>query len=285
MFTFSKKKIIGAIIILVALLIVVCFLWPQKAPNEKPKINPNLIEIGKSVQGRSIQAYVYGSGSQNLVFVGGIHGGYEWNSVLLAYQFIDYLNSNPEVVPANLTISVIPSANPDGVFKVIGKEGRFLPIDAPDKETSKPGRLNAHLVDLNRNFDCRWTPNGIWQGKNVSAGTAPFSEPEAKALRDYLLKIKPIGTVFWHSQSNAVYASACNNGILPETLEMMNLYAQAGNYPAVKTFDSYVVTGAIEDWLASVGIPAITVELKTHETIEWEKNLPAILALIKHFGN
>jgi len=44
------------------------------------------------------------------------------------------------------------------------------------------------------------------------------------------------------------------------------------------------VTGDAEGWLASIGIPAITVELSTHETIEWEKNFAGIRALLDHFG-
>ena len=46
--------------------------------------------IGTSVEGRTIDAYTYGDGDTNLLFVGGIHGGYEWNSVLLAYEMMDH---------------------------------------------------------------------------------------------------------------------------------------------------------------------------------------------------
>ena len=83
--------------------------------------------------------------------------------------------------------------------------------------------------------------------------------------------------------SNAVYASQCGGGILPETLDIMNIYAKAAGYPAVKVFDSYVTTGAAEDWLAKIGIPAVTVELKTHESVEWDKNLAGIKALFDYF--
>ena len=63
----------------------------------------------------------------------------------------------------------------------------------------------------------------------------------------------------------------------------MNAYAGAGNYPAVKTFDAYATTGAADDWLASQGVPAITDELKTHDTIDWANNLAGIKALIAYF--
>lgn len=240
--------------------------------------------IGTSVEGRDITAYTYGNGKTRLAFVGGMHGGYEWNSVLLAYAFMDYLDAHPEAIPDALSITVIPSANPDGIYKIIGTEGRFAAGDVPIGIDSSPGRFNAHGVDLNRNFDCNWKSTSMWQNKTVSAGTAPFSEPEAKAIRDFVLKDKPDAVVFWHSQANAVYASECNDGILPATLDSMNAYARASGYPAVKSFDTYQVTGDSEGWLASIGTPAITVELKTHETIEWERNFAGIKALLEYFG-
>ena len=50
----------------------------------------------------------------------------------------------------------------------------------------------------------------------------------------------------------------------------MNAYAQASGYGAIKSFDSYEISGDVEGWLASINIPAITVT-KTHETVEWER--------------
>ena len=246
---------------------------------------PEYKVIGSSIEGRKIEAYMYGSGKTHLAFVGGIHGGYEWNSVLLAYELMDYLKANPAVIPANLTVTVIPSANPDGVYKVIRKEGRFTAADAPVGAAAEPGRFNAREVDINRNFDCKWKPMGTWKGNTVSAGSAPFSEPETRAIRDFVYKNSPAAVVFWHSKANAVYASECENGILPETLKIMGAYSRASGYPAVDSFDAYEVTGDAEGWLASTGVPAITVELKTHETVEWERNLAGVKALFEYYKN
>ena len=288
------KKLFVAILIIVALGVGAFTLLGRR---EKPPIeiapdpNPIFKVIGASVEGRKIESYTYlpdggagGDGSKHLVFVGGIHGGYEWNIVLLAYQFMDYLDKNPDVIPNNLTVTIIPSANPDGVFRAVGKEGRFTVADvSKDEKILASGRFNANEVDLNRNFDCKWQPESTWRSKKVSAGKAPFSEPEAASIRDFVTANNPVAVIFWHSQSNAVYASECENGILPETLNIMNTYAQATDYPAVKSFDSYAITGDAEGWLASINIPAITVELKTHDTIEWERNLLGIKALFEYY--
>ena len=239
--------------------------------------------IGASVEGRPIEVFRYGNGDKHLLFVGGIHGGYEWNSTLLSYAFIDYLDENPDFVPDNMTISVIPSANPDGLFKIIQKEGRFEAVDVPVDVEIALGRFNSNDVDLNRNFDCKWAPESTWRGNVVSAGTEAFSEPEAIAIRDFVASNTPDTVVFWHSKANAVYASECEEGVLPETLGVMNTYSTASGYKPVPVFDAYEITGDAEGWLASIGIPAVTVELETRESIEWARNLAGVTALVNSY--
>jgi hypothetical protein len=239
--------------------------------------------VGTSVQGRNIEAHYYGTGDKLIAFIGGIHGGYEWNSVVLAYEMMDHIIENPEIIPENLTVAIIPSANPDGVYKIVGKEGRFSSVEVPAGIDQSVGRFNANDVDLNRNFDCKWQPQSTWRGKTVGAGAAAFSEPEARAIRDFVLKNNPSAVIFWHSAANNVYASECENGVLPVTLDIMNTYATAGNYGAVASFDAYPVTGDAEGWLASIGIPAITVELQTHESIDWQRNLSGFQAVLNYF--
>jgi predicted deacylase len=290
---YSKQWTLGAIA-LAALLIGVgayVFFCPnepapapitERAPSLPPP-DPQVARIGSSVEGRPIESYTFGKGSTRLLFVGGIHGGYEWNSVILAYEFIDALTKDPSLVPADLSVTIVPSANPDGLAKVVPKEGRFTVVDVYETGPVGTGRMNANNVDLNRNFDCKWKPKSSWRGNVVSAGTKAFSEPEAAAIRDLVTTLQPNAVVFWHSQSNTVYASECEDGILPETRTVMDTYAKAAGYKAVDTFDAYEVTGDAEGWLASIGIPAITVELSTHEAIEWEKNLAGVKALFGHY--
>ena len=268
--------------------LIVFFVFYNKTESAPPVLTENrgsvYTVIGTSVEGRNIEAYTYGNGETHLAFIGGIHGGYEWNSVILAYKFIDYLGLNPGVVPVNLAVTVIPSANPDGVYRVVGKVGRFTTTDvATNQQILASSRFNTHDVDLNRNFDCKWKPQSMWRSKQVSAGRAPFSEPEALAIKNFVLENKPDAVISWHSQSGFVYASKCENGILPETLNIMDIYSRGSGYPADKSFDSYEITGDLDGWLASIGIPAITVELKTHETIEWEENLAGIKALFEYY--
>jgi predicted deacylase len=255
---------------------------PETATTTPPTPPPwqTMSVIGTSVEGRAIEAHTYGTGSTSILFVGGIHGGYEWNSSLLAYEVMDTLATTPEVVPQDLTIHIIPVLNPDGLATVVPKPGRFTIADIPDPTTRvAAGRFNARSVDLNRNFDCKWQPSATWRGQAVSPGTSAFSEPEAVALRDYVTVHHPRAVIFWHSKAGNVYASECENGILPETLTLMGTYATVGGYGQVEKFDAYPVVGDAEGWLASIGIPAVTVELTTHNTSEFTGNWAAVQAL------
>ncbi|MEX0910131.1 MAG: M14 family metallopeptidase [Candidatus Paceibacterota bacterium] len=284
--------VLGAAALAVSMVVWNPFTWSilpggeeEVEPVEEVVVEEPLVKqktIGQSVEGRAIDVYSYGTGDKHLLFIGGVHGGYEWNSSLLAYMMMDYLEANINLIPTGVKVSIIPVANPDGLFKVVGTGGRFTVSDVPgpDDGTGR-GRFNANSVDLNRNFDCKWQPESSWRSKVVSAGTAPFSEPESAALRDFILANNLTAVVSWHSQSNAVYAAECGEGISPATMTLMNTYSQASGYPAMTSFDHYEITGDMEGWLATIRVPAVTVELTTHETVEWAKNLAGVKAILE----
>lgn len=236
--------------------------------------------IGFSAGGRAIEVFSFGDGPNHVVFVGGIHGGFEWNSVLLAHEIIDYFNAYREDIPAGVTIDIIPAANPDGLFRVTGSAGRFLPEWVA--EPTQPGRFNDNGVDLNRNWDCEWSPSARWGGRSVDPGSAPFSEPETRAMRDYLLALLPRAVVFWHSMANLVAPASCEgqdagSGLLATT------YGEASGYP-VGPFTAYEVTGDASAWAAGQGIPAIVVELETKDGSESGRNLAGVLAVLDSYS-
>lgn len=247
--------------------------------------NPEQTVIGRSVEGRDITAYHYGTGSKELMFVGGIHGGYEWNTVLAAYELLDYVKANPNVIPSNIKITIVPVLNPDGLNKTVGAAGRFKPTEAPtDLSETVSGRFNANGVDLNRNFDCDWQASGTWQNKKVSGGDSVFSEPESQAMRDYVTANKPSAVVVWYSAAGGVYSSSCHNGVSAETSAITKIYADASGYPAYQDFDFYEITGDMVNWLAKENIPAISVLLTNHTSTEWTKNQKGFEALLKYYS-
>ena len=241
--------------------------------------------IGKSVEGRDIVAYHYGSGDTEILFVGGIHGGYSWNTSLVAYEAMDYLKANLDAIPQNVRVTIIPVLNPDGLYKVAGTAERFTKADiSKSQATQIAGRFNANKVDINRNFECKWKAESTWQDTTVSGGSEAFSEPESIAIKDYVEKNKPKAVVAWYSAAGGVFASSCQNGVLAETKNLTKIYAKESGYPAYDNFDFYEITGDMVNWLAKQKIPAISVLLTTHEDTEWSKNLAGIKGILQNYS-
>lgn len=235
--------------------------------------------IGHSFAQRAIENYQFGHGPLSVIFVGGIHGGYEWNSTLLMYEFMDYLHANPNLLPPAVTLYIIPAANPDGIYQVLGHNNRFAAWEISGDTFA--GRFNDNNVDLNRNWDCNWQPEGIWRDRTVAAGAEPFSEPENQHLRDFIKTQQPLVVIFYHSAFDAIFTAGCPDTFLPSR-ELAEIYGQAANYPIYDHFPAYEITGDAGDYLAKVGIPSFTVELSTHEALDWQRNLNGIVALLDH---
>jgi uncharacterized protein YneF (UPF0154 family) len=258
----------------------------SKKPDEVKAVDKNAPEvvIGQSVEGKSITAYHFGTGNTEILFVGGIHGGYSYNTSLVAFQLMDYLKQNPKIVPANVKVTVIPVLNPDGLNKVVGTSDRFSASDvSKDQTVVVSGRFNANDVDINRNFDCDWQATGKWQNKTVSGGDSAFSEPESLALKSYVDNNKPTAVIAWYSSAGGVYASNCHNGVPAETTSITKIFAKASGYPAHEDFDYYELTGDMVNWFAKNNIPAISVLLTNHTDTEWSKNKAGIEAILKHY--
>ena len=245
--------------------------------------------IGQSVEKREITAYHYGTGETEILFVGGIHGGYSWNTSLVAYEMMDYLEANPDIISSNVKVTVVPVLNPDGLNKVVGTTTDVDHFTKSDVSSSQivltSGRFNAHEVDLNRNFDCNWQPRGLWQTTSVSGGSKQFSEPESLAIKNYIEARKPDAEVAWSSAAGGVFSSNCGDGILAQTSAMTNAYAKASGYKEYESFDFYPTTGDMVNWLAKIKVPAVSVLLTNHSDVEWEQNRKGMEALLKLYAN
>ena len=245
---------------------------PNSGTETTPEVKTETL-LGKSVNNNDITAYHYGVGNTELLFVGGIHGGYSPNTALLAYEMMDYLKENPQVIPTNIKVTIIPTMNPDGLEKVTGKVGVFEISDVNTSTTVQTsGRFNANNVDLSRNFDCDWNANAMWQNKAVSGGSAVFSEPESVAVRNYVEASNPSAVVVWYSAEGKVYASKCGSVVSSATTTLTNSFSKASGYGAGQNFNAYKVTGDFVSWLAKKEIPAISVLLTNHKDTEWSKN-------------
>lgn len=243
--------------------------------------------LGTTVEGNNLVAYHYGSGDTEVLLIGGIHGGYSWSTAALGYELVDYFDANPNVVPEEVLVTIIPVANPDGLDAAVGTVGRFSTTlaNALTLEDRTAARFNANGVDLNRNFDCDWSPTGTWRSQTVSGGATPFSEPEAAAIRDYVTEYTPDAAIVWFGSEGKVYPSACESDPTEASVALAATFAAAAEYPAEAEFDAYAITGDMVNWLAAQDIPAISVLLTTHNDTEFSDNLAGVEAVLDVYGN
>ena len=117
--------------------------------------------IGTSVAGRPLEVYRFGYGAQARMVVAGIHGGYEWNTIALAHQLVNYFQNNPDFIPKDKRLYILVALNPDGEARSHGHGGR----------------ANENYVDLNRNFpigwNAEWNREGCWDFLDIHAGKSP----------------------------------------------------------------------------------------------------------------
>jgi hypothetical protein len=211
--------------------------------------------IGQSIEGKPLEMYRFGNGPIARVIIGAIHGGYESNTATLVYLLRDDLKNGTIVVPEEITLYLLPIFNPDGYFDFLNQ---------PE------GRANARGVDINRNWSVLWQPDwdrtGCFNYLRLTAGEQPFSEPEAIALRDFLLANKVDALISYHSAMSAIFAGGQPDPD-PASDSLARALSAASLYLYPPTNDpGCQYTGQLIDWAAAQGIAAVDVELTDHQS-------------------
>lgn len=137
------------------------------------------VVIGRSVEGRRIVARRIGDpeAPRKVLVVGAIHGEEPAGTAVIAAL-------RRGTAPAGTELWLVRTVNPDGL-----RVGR---------------RTNAHGVDLNRNFAHGWRP--IARGRGDHSGSRPFSEPESRAVRALVRRLRPRVTIWFHQPWGQVLA-------------------------------------------------------------------------------
>jgi murein peptide amidase A len=157
---------------------------------------PQSVVIGHSVKGRAIVAYERGDPSAPATLViGVIHG-----SEPAGLAVISRLRRMP--LPPLVHLWLVPTVNPDGL--------------------AAGTRQNARGVDLNRNWPVAWARNGRpWDGSY--SGPQPLSEPENRAMRAFILRIRPKLTIWYHQPLDEVYGSDPHVAVLKRYARLTGL--------------------------------------------------------------
>lgn len=138
------------------------------------------LEVGRSVRGREIVAYERGDQSAPVTLVVGVIHGTEPAGLAVIRRL------RRVALPQGVHLWLVPTVNPDGL--------------------AAGTRQNTHGVDLNRNWPVAWVHNGRpWDG--YYSGPRPMSEPENRAMRAFILRVRPALTIWYHQPLDVVYGS------------------------------------------------------------------------------
>jgi murein tripeptide amidase MpaA len=202
--------------------------------------------------------------------------------------------------------------DPNGDWKISSLDPRLMEKRAPDEIGGVYYRLlpeglledfDGYLIkmarpveglDFNRNFPFEWRTEGEQHG----AGPYPASEPEIRALVDFIAKHPNINfAITFHTFSRVIlrpYSTKSDDDMNTEDLWVFKKIGELGTkltgYRCVSTFHDFkyhpkeVTTGAFDDWMYDhLGVFTYTIELwdlpteagiKDRKWIEWWRQHP-----------
>ncbi|XP_059483527.1 carboxypeptidase B-like [Neocloeon triangulifer] len=218
--------------------------------------------IGKTREERDIKLIKISSGAESnpAVFIdGGIHAR-EWISPASVTYIIKELVENREKYSSfvdKVDFYIVPLINVDG-YEYSHTRDRLWRKNRADLF----GFCNG--VDLNRNFGYKWGTSGssFFRCSNIYRGSSAFSEPETKALRDFILESQVNFQAYlsFHSYGQLIlypYGYASNE--LPDDVDDLDRVGKAAASAVRKLSGTkytvgnaaqvlYSSSGASDDW-------------------------------------
>jgi hypothetical protein len=252
------------------------------------------VEIGDSLEGRAIRGLRISSSStmdpgKPALFVTGCHHAREWISVevplYIAEQLVSGYGSDPEITALldRGEVWVFPVINPDGY--------KYTEIDRLWRKNRRDNGNGTFGVDLNRNYSYEWGLNSGSSGSTGSQtyrGTAPFSEPETRAVRDaFDLRDFAAGLTYhnygelvmspWGYTTSPPPGSARMEGLAADVRDGINAVHGRSYTSGRWGVELYLGSGIFVDWVFGVrGVPALIVELRGPFTLAASQILPTV---------
>lgn len=248
--------------------------------------------VGETLDGRKLYAAVLGNknAERQIVISAGIHAREYMTPMLVMKQIEYYLynydsGSYGDVSFAEMfekySFCILPMCNPDGIalaqngidalrseelretVRKIYERDNTTTADFADMAINdylKYWKANARGVDLNRNFDtAAWYENPVHKPCFADCrGEAPLSEPESRAMADYVKGLSnPVCSIAVHSRGEVIYFDCGQENTVP-SLELAQLVSGTNGY-SVSYNDRSVA--AFDDWcIIKSDIPSVTVE-------------------------
>ena len=198
------------------------------------------------------------------VLYNALHHAREPNGASQMLFFMWYLLENyatdveVQYILNNAELYFVPCVNPDGYVyneTTDPQGGGFWRKNLRDNGDGTYG------VDLNRNYSYFWGNDDSGSSPDPSSGTyrgpGPFSEPETRSMRDFVLAHDFVFSQNYHTFSNLlIYPWAYNNQLADTSFAIFGkLFTRENNYKTGTAIETvgYNVNGNSDDWIYAVG--------------------------------
>ncbi len=235
-----------------------------------------VFSIGESVMEKKLYCIEYGRGRKKL-FINGAHHGLEYITAAFLMRFLrciakayesgeDLFGYDVKRLLEEVSIFVVPMVNPDGVdiaingLDITNRYHRRLISMVGIHSFNKVWQANARGVDINHNYDARWNVIEKNPSPTKFGGHYSESEPETKAICDFVKSENFDMLMAFHSQGGEIYYDF--DGLAGEKdREIAKIMSAASGYP-VRTVTGTASFGGCKDWfIKEFGKSGFTIEM------------------------
>lgn len=241
--------------------------------------NYNIIKsysIGKSVMQKDIICAEIGRGEKK-VFLGGAYHGLEYLTAAFLIKFLsnytvavmtetEHYGYDIKKFYDSVTLCIVPMVNPDGVdiavngLDITNEYHRHLISMVGIHSFNHVWQANARGVDINHNFDANWHMVVDRPSPSKYGGESASSEPETRAVEEFVRKENFDLMLAFHSQGREIYYDF--DGMTGKhSLEIAEKMAKESGY-AVCVPEGTASYGGCKDWfIKEFGKAGFTVEI------------------------
>ncbi len=228
--------------------------------------------IGKSVMEKDIPCLKIGTGEKRL-FLSGAHHGLEYLTAAFLMRFLENYAKKlcegdkvTEELSKKVTLYAVPMVNPDGVdiavngLDITNPYHRALISMVGIHSFHSVWQANARGVDVNHNYDAGWKMVMERPSPSKYGGGSAESEPETRAVAEFVRKTDFDMLLAFHSQGGEIYYDF--DGMESERAEKLaEKLAEESGY-AVCRPEGTAGFGGCKDWfIKEFGREGFTVEM------------------------
>lgn len=263
-----------------------------------------LFSMGESVTEKKLFCIKIGDGQRKL-FINGAHHGLEYLTSAFIMKFLkdyaysaenetDFFACDVQSLIRKTSLYAVPMVNPDGVdiavhgIDVSNPYHRKLIAQVGIHNFRKVWQANANGVDINHNYNADWQAIKACPSPTLYSGPYPESEPETKAVVDFVRNINFDMLIAFHSQGGEIYYDF-NGKTAENSLKLASEFAKVSGY-AVAAPEGTASFGGCKDWFINeFGKAGFTIEIGRGENplpldmldCVYKENAPLLISALR----